>query len=359
MRHRVIFILLIPFLFGCSSNQNESSVETLALLTKEWAYPDLPDSLLNYYADNTHIAQVCQVLPPDSLQTFGNIRGMGCDKYDNLFIWDDGYLALWKFSSNGEKIWRKKFNKGNEEGAFNSVKGAFAVSRNGQICIGDFQTKSLTILDSDGNYKNKFNVGMFPATITFGKDESIYVAGFEMSYKGPLIHHYSDTGEFLSSFCERDESSKLVMMTGNSGRLITDIDGNIYYSFFYPYKIEKYSPEGKFIKTLKREIDNFQSPYREEMMVKWTSGLRGITTFPSNLIGVAVVLDNDKQNWGIDFFNTEGEWLKYFSNNENDFPNKFRFRYWIADSKGNIYFDIFTKTEPVVVKYHVNFNKLN
>ena len=99
------------------------------------------------------------------------------------------------------------------------------------------------------------------------------------------------------------------MMTGNSGRLSTDIDGSIYYSFFYPYKI-------------------------------------------------AIILDKDKQNWGIDFYDPQGNWLNYISKNDSNFPNKFSFRYWTTDSKGNIYFDIFTKTEPVVVKYSINFKKM-
>lgn len=356
MRYKIVYFLLILFLFGCS-NQDKISSESTQLFTKLWTYPNLPDSLLNFNADEKHIAQVCQILPPDSIQTFGNIRGLGCDKDDNLYIWDDGYLALWKFSSDGKKIWRKKYSKGNEEGSFNSVKGAFAVSQNGKICVGDFQTKSLTVFDSNGNIINKFNLDMFPASITFGNDESVYVAGFEMSYKGPLIHHYSITGEFFGSFCERDESSKLVMMTGNSGRLISDVNGNIYYSFFYPYRIEKYSSDGKLLNKINRNIENFKAPSREEMMINWTSGLRGIITLPNDMLAINVVINNDENNWGIDIFDSEGNWLKNIPHEE--MPNKFMARYWAIDLKNNIYFDIFTKTEPVIIKYKFNLEKIN
>lgn len=356
MRHKMMYLLLIPLIAGCGS-QNDSSGESQILFTKQWSYPALPDSLLNYNADEQHIQQVCQVLPPDSLRTFGNIRGMGCDKNDNLYIWDDGYLALWKFSSNGEKIWRKKYSKGNEEECLNSVKGAFAVSQNGKICVGDFQTKSLTILDNDGNFMNKFKVNMLPATITFGNDESVYVAGFEMSYKGPLIHHYSNTGEFLGSFCERDDSSKLVMMTGNSGRLSSDTNGNIYYSFFYPYRIRKYTQDGRLLNEINRDIENFKAPSREGMMVKWTSGLRGIMTLPNDMLGTNVVYNQDEKNWVIDIFDSEGNWLKSIPHGE--LPNRFMARYWAVDSKNNIYFDIFAKTEPVVVKYKFNLDKIH
>jgi len=351
----MIFILIAGSLALCFSFYNGSDKELKNIFTQEWVYPNLPDSTIKPEIFGKTVNYNNTVLLPDSLRTFGIIGGMGCDKNNNLYVWDDKFVTLWKFSPDGKKLWSKKFKKESKEGSYNMVGPAFAVSKEGKICLGDRITKTLNILDDSGHFINKFKLDMMPAAITFGNDGTIYVVGFEMSYKGNLIHHYTESGKFIGSFCKRI-SSDAIKYSGNSGRLGTDKEGNIYYAHFYPYEIDKFSKDGILLKSFKREVKNFNPPEREGMIARWTSGIRGLINLNNNYTAVVVCLDVKKNDWGIDFYDTQGNWKGFISN--KDLPMYFYYRYSTSDSKGNVYFDINAKPEPVIVKYKVNYKQL-
>lgn len=190
---------------------------------------------------------MCTIMHPESLGYFGWIRGLGCDSLGNLFVWDDGYHALWKFSDTGKLIWKVKYDTTNPYIHIGDVKGAFAVARDGHVYVGDFSEQQIIILDPKGNVDKIFKIGFRPATLTFGNDGSIFVAGFGVFYEGPYIYKYSQTGQILGQFCSRDSLSMLYDYSGNAGRLVTDRDGNIYYGFNSPYKVSKIFPQWRFI----------------------------------------------------------------------------------------------------------------
>ncbi|MCX6151163.1 MAG: hypothetical protein NTX22_11605 [Ignavibacteriales bacterium] len=342
MKMKVLLVQLLVFI-GIASPQNNPS-KSGNIFSTEWIYPKLPDTLSGSFSNEKNQTKSCTILPPDSLRTFGNIRGMGCDKNNYLYIWDDGYQALWKFTSNGEKVWRKKFLKGNNENEFMNVGPAFAVSKDGKICLGDKSNRTLSILDNNGNFEGRFPVKMMPASITFGGNGSIYLVGFPMSYKGNLIHHYSVTGEFLGSFCERKDTAKAILFSGNCGRLETDDEGNILYSHLYRYKIDGFSKDGNLLNTFGKNIDELLIP-----------GIRGITLLNKDYLFVFVFGEEEKK-WNIDFYNKSEQTHSFPS--ETITSPKFQYRYSAADSNNNIYFDISDYTEPVVVKYKVNFAEL-
>jgi hypothetical protein len=280
---------------------------------------------------------------------------MGCDKNDNLYVWDDGYQAILKFKSDGTKLWRLKYKKGTGDGEFMTAGLTFAVSGSGKICLGDRMSKTLTVLDSSGHFLNKFLVNMWPASILFGNDESIYVEGFQMSYSGNLIQHYSSTGTLLGSFCERQDSYT-VNFSGNSGRLTKDIKGNIYYANFYPYKIDIFNKDGGRIDKIERNLGDSIPPKIDNGNVFSMSGLKGIVIINNNLLGVFVLRDSKTNNWGLDIYDAERHHIKYLAS--NTFPKQFRYRVSATDSKGNIYFDLNDESNPVIVKYKINMNNL-
>jgi hypothetical protein len=349
----VIYLFLLVNICNVLHSQN---VENKNTFIEEWIFPNIPDSLIKPLTLETGIKNTCSLLLLDSIRAFGNIRGMSCDENDNLYVWDDGYLALWKFSCHGEKLWRKKFEKGNNDGEFNNVGPAFAVSRKGKICLGDKGNKTITILASNGNFIKRFKVDMWPATITFGKDESIYIAGFPMSYQGNLVQHYDIDGIFINSFCERKNMTREVMFSGNSGRLSTDEEGNIYYAYFYPYQIEKYSKTGKLLNIIESNEDEFIAPRMENGMIASPSGLKGLINIPKNYLAVVVYENINSGNWRIDFYHSDKIIKKLFS--DKVLPINFSYRYSAVDSKGNLYFDLFAKPEPVIIKYKIDYSIL-
>ncbi|MGE5399006.1 MAG: hypothetical protein ACM3S2_01295 [Ignavibacteriales bacterium] len=359
MKTITLVILFNLVLFYNSFSQNHTHLPNDAIKSV-WHYPNVPESSIAPYEKDTLLPAVCSPLPPESERTFGNIRGMGCDKDDNLYVWDDGYSALLKFSPDGKLLWRKKYARGKDEGAFINVGPAFAVSGKGYVCLGDKGNKTVSILDNNGSYMRRFDVNMWPATITFGDDETIYIAGFEMSYSGNIIHHYTLSGDKINSFCERKETSPAVAMSGNSGRLLKGENGNIYYAHFYPYLVEEYSKDGVLLSSIKKESAEFQPPQwtiREgSRIMESRAGLKGLTFIDKNYLSVVVFRKVSENDWTIDLYDTTARQKASLSN--KDFPKDFLFRYWAADSKGNVYFDQDTKPEPVIIKYNINVKSL-
>jgi outer membrane protein assembly factor BamB len=352
-------LALLAFLFSFYAAVS-AQINSSHIFSKAWVYPDIPENIIinNIIDENNNPA--CPVLPPDSMRAFGNISGMAFDSNDNLYVWDDGYLALWKFTPDGKRSWRRKFVKdGNAEGTFKYVGLAFAVSDDGQVCLGDKSNKTLSLLDSSGNFIRRFKVDMMPGTITFGKDGSLYVTGFAFTYSGDLVRHYSATGQLLGSFCKR-LGDKAIDWSGNSGHLTTDKDGNIYFAHFYPYKIEKFSKDGVPLKTIERKSDNFIAPKfvsgDGRTTVESQSGLRGLTYIPQGYLSVIASQNVKKKLWTMDLIDLEGNIKASLSSKE--YPIDFWCRYSACDSKGNLYYDLSSKTDPVIVKYNVNYDEL-
>jgi hypothetical protein len=362
----------------------EPADSTHGIFTKAWAYPDLPDAVIIKALAAKHSLQD----GVDSIKQFENINGMACDKHDNLYVWDEKpkqkqnlskvencdkeslkneHKILWKFSSAGKVLFKKNFYSGSEKGCINTVMGALAVSDDGLICLGDFVTCSVTILDSNGNFINRFNTIIKPVHIAFGKDNSIYVTGFEMLYNGPLIYHFSPSGTFLGKFCERDKISDKNKFTGNTGRLFVDSDGIVYYAFSYPYRIAVFLPDGAKKQIIERDVDYIKAPEKIVNIVdttkakythyadKQTSGLNGITVWDNKYLAVISYSNFYATDWNIDILDRNGKFI--FSIPNGELLYKFSICDWSTDTKGCVYFNIKTNVGNMIVKYKINFNK--
>lgn len=347
--------IIILSLFSALYAQNSTG----KIFSKEWAYPEIQESPAKKNLINVK-APTCQI-PPEGTREFGSIDGLGLDKNDNLYVWDNGYNALFKFSPDGKKLWRKKYEKdGKAEGTFGNVGLAFTVSESGQIALGDKSGRTISLLDSSGKFIRRFKVDMLPGAITFGKDGDIYVTGFGFSYKGDLVQHYSSAGHFINAFCKRENDSKAIDWSGNSGRLSTDKDGNIYFSHFYPYRIEKFSKDGILLKKIEQNRENFIAPIivnnSGAKMVECPSGLRSISFIPQGYLSVAVFYNQREGKWNMDLFDLDGNLKAAIS--QSSYPVPFYCRCSASDSKGNLYYDVDAGIEPAIIKYSVNYNEL-
>jgi len=319
------------------------------MFTKIWKYPAIENPYKAGKASPITVEEVtaCTIVPPESLGYLGWVRGLGCDSLGNLYIWDDAYTAVWKFSSTGKLLWRNKYDSSHSIAQIHAVRGAFAVSASGEVCIGDFPTQRLIVLDDAGNVVHNFKIAIKPGTVTFGQDGSLYVAGFGFMYQGPYIYRYSAKGELIRQFCDRDSLSRLGDWSGNTGRLATDRHGNIYYGFYYPYRVVKFSSEGDSIMSISRSVPQLEPPKQIGGVIRSKAGLRGLLILPDETI--VVELFTDSTVWGFDLYSPRGEWLKYISGVE--LPDKIWYRYWAMDPQYNFYFDIPSKEWQEVVKY--------
>ena len=362
---RVLFILILLASFNLAFPQSSNSSK---IFTKIWTMPNYPDTVLNTPL-GVEDKGSCRVYFPDSNSIFSVINGMACDKEDNLYLWED-IKTIWKFSSTGEKIFKIKASQGETEDSNKFFsKSAFAVSNDGLICLGErsgnIKYGALVIFDKNGNFQRRIKIKVMPATVTFGLDNSIYVAGFEMLYKGPIVQHYSLSGKFIGSFCGRDAISERNNKTGNAGKLYTDSAGRIYYAFFCPYRVKVFSATGDSVKTIERNIAGM----KEALNVVQTNGanhkiysstpnfaLRGVTVLDENNIATASFGNLSKNEWNIDLFDIAGKYKCSIPNSA--LPDSFSFQQWAHDSKGDVYFNIGTYKGFAVVKYKIDQDKL-
>ncbi len=350
MIFRTTFVILVGLFMVVSEGlPRQASSKAGVPFMKAWKYPAIENPYKKQAPVVVEEVNACTILPPESLLYIGWVRGLGCDSNGNLYIWDDGYTALWKLSPSGTVLWKNKYDSVHSNAQIRGVRGAFAVSPGGQVCIGDFPSQRLILLDSSGTITSNFKIAIKPAAVTFGKDGSLFVSGFGFMYQGPYVLEYSAQGVLMRRFCERDSLSRLADWSGNSGKLATDSDGNVYYSFFYPYRIMKFSPNGDLVKTITRTVAELKPPSQVGGVMIAKTGIRGLLTLPDNTLAVQVFLD--KTIWRYDIFSTNGEWLRQVSWSE--LPDEFWFRYWAADPRGNVYFDMSSKEWQEVVKYKI------
>jgi hypothetical protein len=200
---------------------------------------------------------------------------------------------------------------------------------------------------------------MDPAAITFGIDRTLYIEGFQWTYTGKIIHHYTQEGVFLDSFGERTADSTMFALGANGGHLRTDTLGKIYHTNPYPYRVDVFSRDGKLLNQIQRTEKGFEKPKLKDGRLTFKSGLRGIVLI-NNMIAVFAWMDYHKNEWKMDLYNADGKLL--YTIPSTCFPNKLcRYEQSASDSKGNLYLYINPESslppidaDPVVIKYHLN-----
>jgi hypothetical protein len=356
MLKKLIFILFLMPICQKMEAQN-LKINTDKVFTQKWIYPNITKRVHKIPIMDLSGKNKCLVLPPDSLRVFGQVHGMGCDKNDNLYVWDQGYAAISKFTPDGKKIWRIKLKIDDKE--YGGIGGVFAVSENGQVCLGNMETRMITVLDSSGQIIHKFKVNMDPAAITFGVDRTLYIEGFIWTYTGKIIHHYTQEGVFLDSFGNRTADSTIFAVGANGGHLRTDTLGKIYHTNPYPYRVDVFSHDGKLLNQIQRMDKRFEKPKFKNARISFKFGLRGIDLI-NNMIAVFAWIDRIKNDWEMDLYNADGKLLQTIPSTY--FPHKlFRYEKSASDSKGNLYLYINPEesipsidADPVIVKYHLN-----
>jgi|GEM_PF-3257063 len=324
-----------------------------------WALPNYPDSVLNV-SHNKEVSGACPVFFPDSNSIFSRISVMQCDAEDNLYTYDVDYIR--KFSPEGKMLFKKDMKDYSETGSgMSAQKNTFAITSNGMMCFAESGPSigkggRIVFLDSTGRLIKRININIVPGNIAIGTDSSVYVTGFNMLTQGPLIQHYSFNGEFLGAFCQRDAVIKKNRMSGSSGRLFVNNNGNVYYAFSYPFRVGIFSSKGDSIKVTDRKVPGMKgATSAADRTILDNSLQRGIGIIDNKYIVVVSYLQINKNDWNIDLYTIEGKYLNSIPSSV--LPQSFFFKSWTFDSKGNVYFNIETYKGHAVIKYKLNLPK--
>lgn len=291
---------------------------------------------------------------PDSVNYFfSGISDFKVDSVGDLFVLDQITFTIKEFSPNGELITVFGKGGGGGPGEFRSP-NAIAVD-GGKVFVLDQMLRRLTAFNADGTlFGIMSGLEMMPSQIVANmKLGLVFIVGYAISYDGPLVRVYridSSNHTFIydTSIVERYPEVTITRRTGNTDRIVMGQDNSIFYSELYPYKIIRFTSNGKLIDEFEGPIKFSNPPVVEGPIVRSVSGSRGLTLLNDSIV-VNVVNDGNGDQF-LDLFLVGGKWLCSISSKEFGLSS---FRHICGTRNGEIYLDIVDPV-PLIIKYHVD-----
>lgn len=291
---------------------------------------------------------------------FGAITDIAIDTKGFIFILDSKNSRIQKYSPQGLFIQSIGKGRGAGPGELSRPRN-ISVNDEGDIFVADMDLLRITIFNSKGELLKTIKTIIQPIDMVTGKNNDVYVTGsFDMGrYK---IYRYNIIdGKLNKVFCKEvnnKNDSILISNIGGTGRLAITKEGNVYFSFFYPYLIRKYSPEGNLINQFARKASFYKLPIVDNIgkIKDVLVGSHELAVLPGEkVIHVIKHIDmiNSKANLYFDFFDKTGNWLISFPSTifEPDWSGKVL----SVDWEGYLYMD-FWEPFPHVRKFSLAFS---
>ncbi|MDI6786400.1 MAG: 6-bladed beta-propeller [bacterium] len=288
-------------------------------------------------------------------EMFGLISSFTLDQNQNLYVADDAFKVIKKFSKEGKLIQTFGYGPGKGPGELSNLHN-ICVDDSCNVYVIDKINKNVNVYDSLNHLITTFKLPFLPAQIIAVRPLIVDVMGFPFTYNGDLIHRYnllnvySDKPEMI--YCERPKgrNAKMNEISGFSGILLKSPGGYIYYSYFYPYIINKYSEDGKLLLII-NGTRSVIAPYYEPgtRIIKSPSVVREVAILPGDIILILVDIERGKEvKQYFDFIDGKnGEYLGSVSCTDLGLEEV---RFIRSDVEGNIYLD---KMDPYphILKY--------
>jgi len=187
------------------------------------------------------------------------------DLEGNVYIADAGNNRIQKFDSEGNYI-RTYGREGQGPGEF-KMPADIEIDKEGNIYVADAGNRRLQILNNEGEYLNGFVLEKGVGEINVDSNNNIYISaggmvmitmgagGSEKPPEEPLITCYDNEGNIIGDIGKK-ESYKDPMVFRRANQFISDIDGagNLFLSYRFVNKIEKYDKDGNLICVIDRDL---------------------------------------------------------------------------------------------------------
>jgi hypothetical protein len=213
---------------------------------------------------------------------FGLISDIKLDKFGNIYILDDKNFRAQKFSKDG-KFLLNYGRKGAGPGELLGPKLIF-VDDDCNLYITDRIMRGINIYAPDGKFIKLIKLSFTPYDIVVSKKNGIFLTSLIDFGKYKIYNINISNGKIINKFGNAKKTSTKVAKYGGGGALSLGKDGNIYYTFIYPYEIHKYSPEGKLLKILVKDFEKFQDPETDKL---------GVVDIPSISISIKSLSDGN------------------------------------------------------------------
>lgn len=334
MKIRLVLILITSIIVSCNSQNSPSP------LVSNSAFSFVTDTVV--VKNNSH---------SDSI-LLGNIRALSVSNNGNLYILDDQSNHIIKIDEEGN--YNKSYLKGYGRGPGETLSpNALYVDNVENIYLTDRDSKKLITINSKGDIISEKVLKMMPSKIVAFDPSSIYVIGFRFTYKDSnIIKNFTlDNKEYHlnKSFGQPTpvQNEMLLNLSGYSD-YITLADSAIILSQFYPYHIQVFNKEMELVKEIKREIEGFKPPYREDGLVRLDAVMREILTL-KNFFIVRYIIKDDEY---FDVYSKKWDLIGSFTN--KDLGADEQGKYFISNDKYDNFYVLYENPYTLLIKYEIS-----
>lgn len=230
------------------------------------------------------------------------------DSQGNIYVLDSGNHRIQKFSPDGQFI-ASIGNKGQGPGEF-QFPVSLDIDAEGYMYIADQGNQRIQILKPDG--ANHKTIKMIKETVgilrVLGKDRMIMGGGGVMLISpGAMEEEDQDLPKLIKILDMEGNVKKetgdpfdyknfLLNRMGNNYHFTGDKKNNFYIAFDYQNRIEKYSPEGKFLWKSGREL-NYSTEPKNKGSIKRNGGMVSMQQPDMNTCSNGIAVDNKGRVW--------------------------------------------------------------
>jgi len=233
------------------------------------------------------------------------------DDQGNIYILDAGNHRIQKFDSDGNYI-ETIGSRGQGPGEF-YLPLSLEVDPRGYLYVSDPQNQRVQILKPDGTEYKTISFHETPAgtirllksgDIVMGKGGIVFAFGPGGGSQEPekLMKILDAAGNILNQFGEPvTYKDSFVNRTGNNFSFAIDKNDNVYVSFEYQNRIEKYSPQGELLWKADRKLDYSTDISKAKAQVKRTGGNVRVQGPQMNRCSMGVAVDGKGRVWVVTF----------------------------------------------------------
>ena len=230
------------------------------------------------------------------------------DEEGNVYVLDSGNHRIQKFDPQGNYL-ASFGRRGQGPGEFQYPQ-SLDIDAQGLMYVSDSGNQKIQILKPDGALEKEIKktdeapgiVRVRSDRMIMGQGASVYSFGMNRMEEDPelpkLIKILDRDAEVQKEFGDpKDYKDMLVNRIGNRYHFAVDKESNVYMSFDYQNRIEKYSPEGKLLWRADRKLNYAVSTPKAKGNITRSGGNVSIRMPQMNNVSSGIAVDHKGRIW--------------------------------------------------------------